>query len=151
VTGSPGAVPQRPFPSAVEPEYQQFFAGLADGLIIVRRCTSCGTAQWPPRDACGHCHGTDFVGAEVAQQGTVYTCSVVQRAFQPWFAERVPYGIAVVDVGQGIRLMGNVFGPDVERLRIGVPARAVFAAAGEFTVLDWTLPGQSADNPAVQR
>lgn len=141
MTGPAEPASQRPLPSAVEPEYEQFFAGLAARQIVVRRCTSCGTAQWPPRDACRQCHGGGFEPAEVPQQGTVHTCATMRRAFHPWFAERLPYGIAVVDVGQGIRLMGNVFGPDVERLRIGVPARAVFAAAGQLTVLDWALAG----------
>ncbi|WP_376707648.1 Zn-ribbon domain-containing OB-fold protein [Nocardioides alcanivorans] len=71
------------------------------GSVVVRRCRACDTVQWPPRPTCGTCHQTAFASHPVDPVGTVHTFSVVHRAFHPWFADRLPYGVAVVDVSGG--------------------------------------------------
>lgn len=101
----------RPFPDPVAPEYADHVGGLAEGSVVVRRCRDCAAVQWPPRPTCAACRGTRYEPYSVAAEGEVYTFSVVRRAFHPWFADRIPYGVAVVQLAEGVRLAGLYDGP----------------------------------------
>jgi uncharacterized OB-fold protein len=126
----------RPFPSEVHPLFREFVAGLDRGVLVVGRCAGCGRVQWPPRSLCGSCRGGDFEPYEIEPAGTVYTFTVVHRAFHPWFAERVPYGVAVVDVADSLRLTG-LFEP-VDALRCGLDVRGEVREFGGQPGLLWT-------------
>lgn len=114
----PGDVP-RPFPATVESEYADHFAGLIAGELRVRECATCSAVQWPPRATCAGCDSTEFRGHVLPWHGEVHTFTVVRRAFHPWFADRVPYGVAVVDVADGVRMAGLFDGP-VDQLSCGL-------------------------------
>jgi uncharacterized protein len=122
----------RPFPGEIHPLFRDFVDAQGAGRLVVRRCTGCEHVQWPPREFCGRCRGTEFTPHEVEPSGVVYTFTVVHRAFHPWFADRVPYGVAVVELGDGIRLTG-LFEP-VDQLACGVAVRGQVDADG----LMWT-------------
>jgi len=103
---------------ADSPLYTAYFAALREGRLTVRRCAACGTLQWPPRDLCGKCQSSNFEVADVPASGEVFTYSVMYRAFQPWFADMLPYGVVVVQVCDGIRVLGRFLG-DPETLACG--------------------------------
>ncbi|GAA4289019.1 hypothetical protein GCM10022262_33800 [Georgenia daeguensis] len=113
------------------PLYEQYFDGLRTGRIRVRECTECGTRQWPPRELCGACQGSSFVPRDVPTTGEVYTYTVMYRAFHPWFKDQLPYGVAVVEVEGGIRIIGRYVGDDPEGLACGQRMEAVFDDLGE--------------------
>jgi uncharacterized protein len=110
----------RPYPVTVDPGYEEFVAAQADGRLVARRCAICGTAQWPPRPLCGTCHADAFEPLPVEPGGVVHTFTVVHRAFHPWFAERVPYGVAVVQTDEGIRFMGLFDPAHLDVLAVGI-------------------------------
>jgi uncharacterized OB-fold protein len=130
----------RPFPDPVEPEYADHFAALAEGVVQVRRCTACRTLQWPPRATCAECGHGGFEGWAVEPAGEVYTFTVVHRGFHPWFAERLPYAVAVVQLADGLRLTGLYDGP-LDDLRCGLPVAGRAEAVGGAPALLWTPSG----------
>jgi len=119
----------RPFPEPVAPDFADFFSGLSQRRLTVRRCAGCEAIQWPPRPVCSRCHGDEFRPAVIGDRGTVYTFTVCHRGFHPWFAERVPYAIVVTDLGDGIRLTGNYLGDDLDGLRCGLAVRAEYVGS----------------------
>ena len=127
---------RRPFPDVVEPGYEEHVDGLRAGRLVARRCAACGTAQWPPRPLCGSCHATDFEPLPVEPAGTVHTFTVVHRAFHPWFADRVPYGVAVVETDAGIRFMG-LFDADPGELAVGLRVTGEIVELGGSPGLVW--------------
>lgn len=110
---------RRPFPERIDPAYEEHFAALGVGELVVRRCAGCARVQWPPRPTCGSCQGDRFLRHAVVPRGEVYTFTVVRRAFHPWFLERLPYAVAVVELDDGLRLTG-LFDGDVDALRCGL-------------------------------
>ncbi len=121
----------RPVPAMPDsPLYRAYFAGLREQAIRVPRCTDCGVLQWPPRELCGHCQGSSFEQVDVPTVGEVYTYTVMNRAFHPWFRDKVPYGAAVVEVAPGVRILGRYAGDDVESLHCGQRMVAVFDDLG---------------------
>ena len=127
----------RPFPEPASPLFADYLDGLARGCLMIRGCATCGARQWPPRALCGCCGGQDFRPVRVTDHGIVHTFSVVYRAFDPWFAERVPYGIVVADLGDGIRMTGNYLGEDLDTLACGLPVDARYCRDGGHTFLAW--------------
>jgi uncharacterized OB-fold protein len=140
--GPPG-IPARPFPAPVGAEYADFFAGLARRQLTLRQCTACGTVQWPPRPLCSRCRGDGFRPVTVGDRGVVHSFTVCNRAFDPWFASRVPYAVVVADLGAGIRLTGSYLGDDLDALRCGLPVRAQYVADGGNATLGW-VPADAA-------
>jgi len=110
------AASARPYPDPVSPLFATHLDGLDRGELVIRACAACGARQWPPRSLCGRCRGRDFRPLPIGGDGVVHTFTVVHRAFDPWFASRVPFGIVVADLGDGIRMTGNYLGADLDAL-----------------------------------
>src|SRR5262245_44460473 len=114
----------RPLPDPTHPQYALFephFRGLAAGRLVVQRCEGCSALGWPPVERCRACGSTTFGAADVSTTGTVYTFTVANDDRGSWFAARVPYGVAVVEVAPSVRVVGAVYGPDVFELGCGLP------------------------------
>lgn len=116
----------RPLP---EPSYDtaRHFEAAAAGRLEVPRCEACKTFIWYPQGICSSCLSDDVRWQELTGVGTIFTYTLVGRAVHPWFGDKLPYPIALVefDDAPGIRLLGDVQG-DPEAVRIGLPVRAVF-------------------------
>ena len=137
----PPRIPVRPFPVAVDADYADFFGGLVRRQLTVRQCTACGTVQWPPRLLCSRCRGDMFRPVSIGDRGVVHTFTVCHRAYDPWFASRVPYAVAVADLGAGIRLAGSYLGDDLDALCCGLPVRAQYVVDGAHATVGWAPTG----------
>ena len=132
----------RSLPDPFDPQFEDFFAGLAQYRIVIRACTSCGRRQWPPRPLCTNCHAMEFDPIQIAaegDEGAVYTFTVVYRGFDPYFAQHVPYAVLVVDLA-GFRFMGNLLHADpaeLDNIECGSTVTAAFEESGGCTFLAW--------------
>lgn len=93
-------------------------------------------ATWKPRDSDGNCPPTDFVVA--AGTGTVYSFVVHHAPKVP--GRQLPFVVALVELDEGVRMLGELRGADPERVRIGMPVEVEFL---DFPADDdseaWTL------------
>ncbi|MDB5818109.1 MAG: hypothetical protein JWQ11_1749 [Rhizobacter sp.] len=78
-----------------------FFAGCAEGRLLLQKCDMHGHLQYPPGPLCRRCGGVVQQWVESARDGTVEAFSLVQRAPMPAFDAYVPYMVAVVKLGEG--------------------------------------------------
>ena len=105
---------------------------------MIRKCKQCGGYQWPPRPMCSHCHSFALEWVKSSGKGTLYTYTVIYRAFHPAFQDDVPYGVVVVELEEGPRVMGNSVGVSPEELKIGMSMEAVFSDVTEgVTLVNW--------------
>lgn len=100
-----------------DPRYRPFFAGLAEGRLLIPRCTECGRVDWYPTGRCRHCGKPDPAWAEVVETPRLYSFTRVAHAFTPADRNRVPYLVALVsfDGLDGVRLVAGLdvgAGPD---------------------------------------
>ena len=84
-------------------------------------CDACGERWYFCRDFCPHCGSKSIVTRASACIGTVYAATVVVRAPSPEWRERAPYGLCLVDLDEGVRVMTHAEpGIDIgTRVRIG--------------------------------
>lgn len=126
---------RRPQPSLEDPVFAPYFDGLRRGELTVQYCPDHGV-QWPPREMCLVCGNPEPQWTQVSGEGVVYTFAVSYRAFNPYFADRLPVGVAVVELAVGVRLMGAWEGP-IEALACGARATAVPLVGEGAPILRW--------------
>ena len=73
--------------------------------LTYQSCDACGERWYCRRDFCPVCGSTRVATHISGCVGTVYAATVVVRAPSPEWRERAPYGICLVDLDEGVRVM----------------------------------------------
>jgi len=74
----------------------------------------------------------------VVAAGTGEVYSYVVHHHPPVPGRQVPFVVALVQLTEGVRMVGELLGADPERVRIGMPVRAGFVRVdGELTLPAW--------------
>jgi uncharacterized OB-fold protein len=107
-----------PSPTGLDAELYALAAG---GTLHVQRCASCGTWRHPPRFLCAACGSPDWRWEPVSGRGRVFSWTVTHQALDPAFADAVPYAVLVVELDEGVRLVGNLVGAPPDVLRLDLP------------------------------
>ena len=85
-------------------------------------CKPCGRFHFYPRPVCPECWSDDLDRRPVSGRGTVWSHTVVRfahGAHEGW-KTRVPYVVALIELEEGVRMMGNVVDCRVEAVRSGM-------------------------------
>ncbi len=82
----------------------------ADARITYQCCGHCDARWYLDRDRCPRCGTRDPQPRQSEGTGTVFALTTVFRAPDAAFQERAPYRIALVDLDDGIRVMGHLIG-----------------------------------------
>jgi hypothetical protein len=114
--------PDHPLPDVDDPIAGPFWEFCRRHELWIQRSRSSGRFVFPPRPA----YAGDWEWTRVSGLGRVLTFVVTRPPFLPAFADRVPFAIAVVELDEGPRLVGNVLGCPVERVRCGLEVELVF-------------------------
>jgi uncharacterized protein len=113
-----------------------FWEGTAAGELRIQVCNACGAKRFPPGPACPDCGALDR-GHEVASgRGTVF--SYVVHRYPPMPGKELPIVIALIDLEEGVRMVGEVEDvPDTE-IEIGMALRVDFRRIDdELTLPYW--------------
>jgi uncharacterized OB-fold protein len=110
----------RPAPDASE---RPFFEAAARGELLHQRCPACGHRQFYPRAVCTAC-GADPEWASSAGRGVVHTFTVVRQNGLPPFKSELPYVVAMIELLEGVRMLGNVTGVELDQMSVGLPVEA---------------------------
>ena len=63
---------------------------------------------------------------EASGRGKIHTYTIVRQHRHPFFADRVPYAYAIIELEEGTRLISNVITDDVESLACEMPVTVEF-------------------------
>jgi uncharacterized OB-fold protein len=110
---------------------QPFWEGAAEHRLVILRCQSCGFWLHPPRPICRRCRSWDVAPEAVSGRGSLYTYTVTETPFHPYWADKVPYVVAVVTLEEqpDLRVITNVVGCPEECLRVGLPLEVTYVDA----------------------
>lgn len=98
--------------------------------LAYQRCKACGEKWYFRRGFCPHCGSTDIAAQASACTGVVYASTIVARAPSPEWRERAPYGLCLIDLDEGVRVMTHA----EPGLQIGDRVQIGFVRAGETLV-----------------
>jgi uncharacterized protein len=115
--------PAHPRP-AITPDTEFFWAGLNERRLLIRRCADCGHLHHPPGPMCPKCHSYQWTAQAVSGRGVLHSHVIVHQPQLPGFS--YPLAVALVELEEGVRLLGNLQGTEPQALRIGMPLEAEF-------------------------
>jgi hypothetical protein len=102
---------------------QPFWDAAAAGRLCLPFCTATDRAFWPPSPSSPFVTGGEVSWRDIPPEGVVRSILVYRRAFQQALADRLPYGVALVEVAPGARLLAHVPDPAAaaagDRVRLG--------------------------------
>lgn len=128
-----------PLPDALT---QPFWDGCKRHVITVQKCRSCGRMRHRPSAGCHHCGGDTADWVELSGRGTVYTCTIVRRAFHPAFTEDVPYAVGLVSAEEDetVRFHTRFVECDPADIAVGTGVDVVFEPDATGIVLPFWRP-----------
>lgn len=105
-----------------------FWEGLRHGELRAAWCPACQRWSFYPRAACPHCGALGPELRAVSGAGRVYAVTTVRRSpFEDLGSE--PYDVALVDLDEGVRVMGRLLDAPAGSVRIGTAVWVAFVEA----------------------
>ncbi|MEU9024599.1 OB-fold domain-containing protein [Actinomadura sp. NPDC048394] len=142
--GTGGRYPLRP---AIGQDTAFFWDGVNAGELRIQRCADCGTLRHPPGPMCPKCHSPNRDYVVASGRGEVH--SYVVHHHPPVPGRTPPYAVAVVELEEGVRVVGNVNGCPPDEVRVGMPVRLVFERMDDEIVLPQWTPADAPPPPAT--
>ena len=97
---------------------QGLFTDEDQPALLGSRCTACGAHHFPRHDNCPYCSTEDPVPTELTGSGTLWAWTAVTSA-PPGYEGEIPYGLGVVELPEGIRVITRLTESDPAALRAG--------------------------------
>jgi len=132
------ASPMRP---QITPDTAFFWAGTAVGELRIQRCGRCGALRHPPGPMCPSC-GEPGDGGYVVAAGTGEVFSYVVHHHPPVPGKKLPMVVALVQLPEGVRMVGEMPGVRPDQVRVGLPVRASFVQVGDDLALPAWRPAE---------
>jgi uncharacterized OB-fold protein len=127
----------RPLPDVNDPLTAPFWAAARESRLSVQQCDRCQALRWQPAPICPECLAPGGTWVDLSGEGEVWSFAVYHRAMNPSFADSVPYTVGMIELREGLRMVGEM-AADAEDVRIGQPVTAVFEPlTPEVTLVRW--------------
>jgi uncharacterized OB-fold protein len=130
--------PDRPLPKP-DDVTSTYWDGCARGELLIQHCPKCGHRQFYPRAMCTVCASTPE-WERASGRGTVHTFTVIRQNHAKPFRDLLPYVVAMIELDEGPRMMGNLVGCPVEDVAVGMPVEVFFDAADDELSLPFWRP-----------
>jgi uncharacterized OB-fold protein len=86
--------------------------------LLGSRCRACGAFHFPRHDTCPYCAVADPEPTTLSSRGTLWAWTAV-TAPPPGYLGETPYGMGVVELPEGIRVITRLTESDPAALRAG--------------------------------
>ncbi len=112
-----------------------FWEGVEAGELRIQRCGSCGRLRHPPRPVCPYCRSFEKDYIVSAGRGEVYSFVVHHRPEVP--GREHPFAVALVELDEGTRIVGNVVDCSPGEVHVGMPVRVCFVDTNGRKLPQW--------------
>ena len=126
---------------AVNDDTAFFWEGVQQGELRIQRCADCGELRHPPGPICPACRSTNRTHTVASGHGTVY--SYVVHHHPPVPGRETPFVVAVVELPEGVRIVGNIVDCPPDAVGIGMALRTTYRALDDELVLPMWAPWES--------
>jgi uncharacterized OB-fold protein len=113
------------------PVAEGLFTETAEGpRLLGSKCASCGTPYFPRSAVCHNpeCSGSKMEDASFGPRGTLWSCAI--QNYPPPLPARyeepyTPYALGMVDMPEGLRVLGRISTDDPEGVQVGAEVELV--------------------------
>jgi len=98
--------------------------------LVGQKCKKCGAVNFPPKGVCKQCNASsDFEEIQLSGKGKVHTYVLIGAGgAPPEFAEQEKssgsYPVAIVELAEGPKVIGQMADADPKEIKIGMPVTA---------------------------
>ncbi|MEU8402040.1 bifunctional MaoC family dehydratase N-terminal/OB-fold nucleic acid binding domain-containing protein [Nonomuraea sp. NPDC048892] len=133
----------RPYPlqPAVNQDTAFFWEGAKQGELRIQRCADCGELRHPPGPMCPRCRSANRSHTLASGTGTLY--SYVVHHHPPVPGRETPFVVGVVELPEGVRIVGNVVDCPIGEVEIGMRLKVTYRAMDDRLVLPVWAPEES--------
>jgi len=119
-----------------------YWDAVREHRLELLRCSGCGHYVHYPRRICDRCLSMDLAPGEVSGRGTLYSYSVIMHVSHPYFADKIPYVVGVIDLEEepGVRIPTGIVDCAEDQLRCGMPMEVVFKEVTPTLTLPFFRP-----------
>ena len=113
----------------------RFAEDLKQGKITATVCRKCGKKYYPPRSDCSECMGNEMEWTPLDGVGALVSYTIIhvppdrfaaRQSSMPFSKVRFePCPVGLLEVGEGLRIMGWIPRIDPKEIRTGMKCRAV--------------------------
>jgi uncharacterized OB-fold protein len=96
------------------------FTDSASPALLGSHCPACGAHHFPQQDTCPYCAAEGPQPVELSRTGTLWAWTAVTAA-PPGYQGDVPYGVGIVELPEGIRVISRLSASDPAALVAGQP------------------------------
>ena len=93
--------------------------GIKNGKFLIQKCSSCENFQFFPRSFCITCSSDSLDWIAASGNGVVYSTTTVRRKAEIGG----DFNVSLIDLDEGVRVMGNVVDVDPSEVFIGLKVR----------------------------
>jgi uncharacterized OB-fold protein len=86
--------------------------------LLASRCARCGSILFPRADSCTYCAGEGTDPVELVGPGTLWAWTAVTAA-PPGYEGDVPFGVGIVELAEGVRVITRLTESDPAALAAG--------------------------------
>ncbi|MGI9084912.1 MAG: OB-fold domain-containing protein [Aeromicrobium sp.] len=145
-TGRPSVDRSKTSRPMVNRDTSFFWEGTAKGELRIQKCNACGVLRHPPGPVCPSCHAMDRGYVVAAGRGRVHSFLVHHAPAVP--GKQLPLTLALVELDEGVRMVGEISGPGESTVAIGDPVEVWFDRIDDdVTLAQWRRP---VDDPAPE-
>jgi uncharacterized OB-fold protein/acyl dehydratase len=115
-----------------------FWAGTAAGELRIQHCPTCDRLRHPPGPMCPSCGAEKQDWVVASGRGTVFSYVVHHHPKVP--GHTPPFVVALVELDEGVRMLGELVDADPAAVAIGRPVEVTFTTIDdELTLPNWRL------------
>lgn len=135
--------PRQPYPlqPAINRDTAYFWDGVRQGELRIQSCADCGELRHPPGPMCPTCRSANRSHVVASGIGEVY--SFVVHHNPPVPGRETPFVVAVVELPEGVRIVGNIVDCPVDAVGIGMSLRVTYRAMDDALILPMWAPRET--------
>lgn len=130
-SGKPAPVPSH--------ENEWFWEACNEERFLIQQCTDCEELRFYPAAICPACHSESWTTVEADGEGHVVSFTVVHYAASEVFEDAAPYVVALIELSEGVTVMGNLPDADPADIEVGSDVEIVWEDRGPQRVYQFEL------------
>ena len=108
-----------------------FYEGMQNHQVLIQQCQSCETYLPPAQAVCDECGSDKLEWLESTGEGEIYSYVVFHRSFHPYFDDKIPYTVVLIELDEGPRVMGHLEFGSNQKYKVGSKVVASFKTIDE--------------------
>ncbi|MEE9333345.1 MAG: SDR family NAD(P)-dependent oxidoreductase [Granulosicoccaceae bacterium] len=125
-------------------------AAAAEGRFALQVCAECDTVQYPPRDACSNCIGTELPWQEVTPNGHLLAETTIRASTKLYFRERAPWRIGSVKLEAGPVVLCHIHNDCEKNAPVTMLNRLDASGQGVLLAIPTTRTNNMEDDPQLR-